>query len=150
VTKFVVKAYAVTISYSYLHFFDTKGVTKMDNSSLLGSLSDELRQMEARHGRMSGARPTVGHSRPAAAVSDIPPQLDGGNSRRRCDGTMPDERPQHNGNSDTKDGWGLYNHPLAMVYSPYQSFRNVYPADMALDRGTLFAELDLPFERAGK
>jgi hypothetical protein len=63
---------------------------------------------------------------------------------------MPDERPQHNGNSDTKDGWGLHNHPLAMVYSPYQSFRNVYPADMALDRGTLFAELDLPFERAGK
>jgi len=150
VTKFVSTTYIVMISYAYLHFFDTKGVTKMDNSSLLGSLSDELRQIEGRYGRATCARPTVGHSRPTAAVSDIPPQLDGGNGRRRCDGTMPEERQHQNGRSAAKDGWGLYEHPLAMVYSPYQIFRDVYPADVALDRGTLFSELDLPFERAGK
>lgn len=43
-------------------------------------------------------------------------------------------------------GWGLYEHPLAMVYSPYQLFRDLYTPDAALGRGTLFAELDLPFE----
>ncbi|MBQ9778609.1 MAG: spore coat associated protein CotJA, partial [Clostridia bacterium] len=43
-------------------------------------------------------------------------------------------------------GWGLHDHPLAMVYSPYQHFRNTYTPDIALGRGTLFSELDLPFE----
>ena len=38
---------------------------------------------------------------------------------------------------------------LAMVYSPYQHFRDIYTPDVALDRGTLFSELDLPFEGAG-
>lgn len=42
--------------------------------------------------------------------------------------------------------WGLHSHPLAMVYSPYQHFREIYTPDTALDRGTLFSELDLPFE----
>lgn len=43
-------------------------------------------------------------------------------------------------------GWGLYNHPLAMVYSPCQSWHEVYAPDVALARGTMFSELDLPFE----
>ena len=43
-------------------------------------------------------------------------------------------------------GWGLHDHPLAMVYSPYQHFRDTYTPDIALGRGTLFSELDLPFE----
>ncbi|MGM9644210.1 MAG: spore coat associated protein CotJA [Eubacteriales bacterium] len=43
-------------------------------------------------------------------------------------------------------GWGLYDHPLAMVYSPCQSWREVYAPDVALARGTMFSELDLPFE----
>ncbi len=33
---------------------------------------------------------------------------------------------------------------LAMVYSPYQCFRMLYPTDKALSRGTLFEELDKP------
>ena len=36
--------------------------------------------------------------------------------------------------------------PLAMVYAPSQTFQNLYEPDEALSRGTLFAELDLPFE----
>lgn len=36
--------------------------------------------------------------------------------------------------------------PLAMVYCPKQAFRKLYEPDVALSRGTLFAELDLPFE----
>ena len=41
--------------------------------------------------------------------------------------------------------WGLTNHPLAMVYAPCQAFRALYDPDTALNRGTLFTELDLPF-----
>ena len=43
-------------------------------------------------------------------------------------------------------GWGLHNYPLAMVYSPCQSWHEVYAPDVALSRGTMFSELDLPFE----
>ncbi len=34
---------------------------------------------------------------------------------------------------------------LAMVYSPIQEWRNLYPINEALRKGTLFAELDKPF-----
>ena len=46
-------------------------------------------------------------------------------------------------------GWGLCQYPLAMVYAPCQAFHSVYDEETALARGTLFAELDLPFEAAG-
>ena len=36
--------------------------------------------------------------------------------------------------------------PLAMVYAPYQTFRNVYKCHEALSKGTLFSDLYLPFE----
>ena len=35
---------------------------------------------------------------------------------------------------------------LAMVYSPKQCFKNLYEPEAALSHGTLFVELDLPFE----
>ena len=35
--------------------------------------------------------------------------------------------------------------PLAMAYVPRQKWRNAYSPEEALSRGTLFAELDLPF-----
>ena len=34
---------------------------------------------------------------------------------------------------------------LAMAYVPMQSWRNLYELDLALERGTVFAELDKPF-----
>lgn len=40
--------------------------------------------------------------------------------------------------------WGLTGHPLAMVYAPCQAFRALYDPMTALNRGTLFTELDLP------
>ena len=46
-------------------------------------------------------------------------------------------------------GWGLCQYPLAMAYAPCQAFHSVYDVETALHRGTLFAELDLPFEAAG-
>ena len=41
--------------------------------------------------------------------------------------------------------WGLEGYPLASVFSPLQSFDKLFDMDTALHRGTVFAELDLPF-----
>ena len=40
--------------------------------------------------------------------------------------------------------WGLEGYPLAIVYSPLQEWTNIYDEMTALERGTLFAELDKP------
>ena len=37
------------------------------------------------------------------------------------------------------------NCPLAMVYSPFQEWESTYDAMLALERGTIFPELDKPF-----
>ncbi len=37
------------------------------------------------------------------------------------------------------------NYRLAMVYSPYQEWQNIYCGEKALENGTLFAELNKPF-----
>lgn len=39
--------------------------------------------------------------------------------------------------------------PLAMAYVPWQSWNQTYDPPKALDRGTLFPELDLPFFGGG-
>lgn len=39
--------------------------------------------------------------------------------------------------------------PLAMIYSPDDSFDNLYEQDEALEKGTLFADLFFPFEAYG-
>ncbi len=36
--------------------------------------------------------------------------------------------------------------PLAMSYVPFQKWTKVYALDKALQRGTIFPELDLPFK----
>lgn len=46
---------------------------------------------------------------------------------------------------DSPHSWGLVDYPLAMVYSPVQKWRNIYDGEVALVRGTIFEELDLPF-----
>ncbi len=96
-------------------------------------------------------------------------------NRRRCDGSLADTRmdmeaniPPRLGTQSANEhteplcmnicgsdctggkcgGWGLEKHPLAMVYSPCQAFKGLYAVDAALERGTIFSELDLPFEAA--
>lgn len=44
-----------------------------------------------------------------------------------------------------KHSWGLENYPLASVYAPLQSFDELYDKETALQKGTVFAQLDLPF-----
>ena len=44
-----------------------------------------------------------------------------------------------------RKSWGLEEYPLASVYAPLQVFRNLYDRETALQKGTIFSELDLPF-----
>ena len=55
-----------------------------------------------------------------------------------CCGCIEAGREEHT--CDTLDG-----RSLAMVYSPCQRWRGIYSSDMALSRGTMFKELDMPF-----
>lgn len=41
---------------------------------------------------------------------------------------------------------GLVGKPLGSVYAPLQEFHELYEPQKAISRGTIFAELDLPFE----
>lgn len=64
----------------------------------------------------------------------------GRRAENRPDANCTDNRAEGNGGT-----WGLENYPLASVYSPLQSFDELYDKDTALMKGTVFAELDLPF-----
>ena len=48
--------------------------------------------------------------------------------------------------TETDDRYRLMNFPLGMVYSPIQLWRDAYDVEKALERGTLFRELDKPWE----
>lgn len=48
-------------------------------------------------------------------------------------------------NSHAENG-SLEGCPLAMVYAVKQQFRNINEPAVGLSRGTIFAELDLPFK----
>lgn len=39
--------------------------------------------------------------------------------------------------------------PLAMAYIPWQQWRSLYEAEKGFCRGTIFAELDMPFQGKG-
>ena len=111
------------------------------------------------------ARVPIGRSCPNFAErgtdSVDAPMLDQRFGKRLCDGSLPegshpldrkiDQRNENacscqGGCGEYEGGWGLSSYPLAMVYSPLQKFHELYEIDVALERGTLFSELDLPFE----
>ena len=121
----------------------------------------------------SSGRDAQNFNMPRARVShatnnlcaDIPPEeLTNKNTapRRLCNGSLA--RNDEIGGFDNVDcgyvstdscgisctGWGLNNHPVAMVYSPCQAWNNVYKPEIALERGTIFKDLDLPFEGKGR
>ncbi len=86
-------------------------------------------------------------------MRDLPngERQDSGMSRRRCDGSLRNQNERQDSTPPSGCGgscgkWGLQGKPLAMVYSPCQSWQNAYAPDTALERGTIFSELDLPFE----
>ena len=73
---------------------------------------------------------------------------DEGYIRRMLDGGCAQGDDGENSTNVTpRRSWGLVGgYPLAMVYSPYQNWQNLYTPDVALEKGTLFGELDLPIE----
>lgn len=42
--------------------------------------------------------------------------------------------------------WGLMGYPVGIVFASLQRFDNIHDLDTAMKKGTIFAELDLPFE----
>ena len=58
-------------------------------------------------------------------------------------GTNPMPYPPNTGGFDARPLGTL---PIAMAYVPMQQWKDTYPPSEALTRGTLFPELDLPFE----
>ena len=60
-----------------------------------------------------------------------------------CGASVKDGKEKASGGSDTS--WGLKNYPLGMVYAPIQEFEGIYDLDKALEAGTVFKALDLPF-----
>ncbi len=107
--------------------------------------ADGLRRREAMTVQRRNQTSRDCSDRPVASLTGDLPQIDS-ESRRLCDGSL--RSPSQNGSNGCKDGigWGLKEHPLGIVYSPYQHFRQLYSPDTALTRGTVFSELDLPFE----
>lgn len=75
-----------------------------------------------------------------------PSQLGRQNVMEGFDDSLGGCTPSCPWSSGCTDGWGLSNHPLAMIYSPCQGFHSLYDMDTALTRGTLFSELDFPLE----
>ena len=51
--------------------------------------------------------------------------------------------------AESRASWGLTGYPLASVFAPLQEFSEIYDPENALERGTIFKELDLPFGRSG-
>ena len=98
-----------------------------------------------RDGRVTNGTPLSYEQIPFDTKGDLrmTPRLDSSTMpRRKCNG-----EPRGSAfNSSPMHGWGLNDYPLAMVYSPYQSWRELYTLDVALAKGTLFSELDLPLE----
>lgn len=50
---------------------------------------------------------------------------------------------------DTFTGMGMTGMPIAMAYVPWQKWRRVYDVCEGFAKGTIFQELDLPFEGRG-
>lgn len=107
-------------------------------------MNNERNEMLGNSGHRTGDLFPYGQP-PAEPKGDLrsAPRLDMNTPpRRRCTGELRED----SGAPTPKQGWGLRDYPLAMVYSPYQSWQNLYTPDLALEKGTLFSELDLPIE----
>jgi hypothetical protein len=62
-----------------------------------------------------------------------------------------DNETERSVNCGDEKGNGIVNAPaLSMVYAPIQEWREIYDIAAALERGTLFKELDKPLEVCDK
>ena len=77
------------------------------------------------------------------------PEMPGGGSggagnQGGTSGSGGDNRPGTNASGF--DAMYLGSLPIAMAYTPMQQWKTTYSAEKGLSRGTIFPELDLPFE----
>lgn len=72
--------------------------------------------------------------------------------RGQCNRTQPDffstNQNQENVDTTQEEGVKSVGKSLAMIYSPYQIFQDLYEPEEGLRRGTIFQELDKPFAGA--
>lgn len=61
-------------------------------------------------------------------------------------GNRPGSGETQPGNASGFDAMYLGSLPIAMAYTPMQQWKTTYSAEKGLSRGTIFPELDLPFE----
>ncbi len=59
--------------------------------------------------------------------------------------SMPNNQNMERGAMPNPNSCNKTIRPLAMVYSPYQQWCNIYDPSTAFERGTIFSELDFPF-----
>ena len=71
--------------------------------------------------------------------------------RNQCQRTLPVEpvKPRHEHIADCCVYDTLKDLPVAMAYVPWQTWKDLYAAEKALHRGTIFEELDKPFMGIG-
>lgn len=74
------------------------------------------------------------------------PEMPGGGAGNQggTSGSGGDNRPGTNASGF--DAMYLGSLPIAMSYTPMQQWKTTYSAEKGLSRGTIFPELDLPFE----
>lgn len=53
--------------------------------------------------------------------------------------------PNNNAYIMNSDKNNMSHFPIGMSYVPWQNWNKIYRSDIAIDRGTIFQELDLPF-----
>ena len=58
---------------------------------------------------------------------------------------IPQDSGNHGENGGSFDSMYLGSLPLAMAYVPFQRWKTTYSLERALQAGTVFPELDLPF-----
>ena len=58
-------------------------------------------------------------------------------------GAMPPKMPMNQGFMNSPCNMDQF--PVAMAYVPWQRWQQVYPVDKAINRGTIFPDLDKPF-----
>ena len=61
-------------------------------------------------------------------------------------GNHPESGETQPGNASGFDAMYLGSLPIAMAYTPMQQWKTTYSAEKGLSHGTIFPELDLPFE----
>ena len=85
-----------------------------------------------------GRSPMMQPEMPMGRNSNIQPEMPMGRNSM-----MQPEMPVNSGTMNSSCNIDQF--PVAMAYVPWQHWQQVYPVDKAINRGTIFPDLDKPF-----